>query len=69
MNYEMDKDMLKEVLLAHKTFCGGALREMLLKGVDPTEITYRVSSMLTERFIETIILDDTKVVGVAYDKL
>jgi hypothetical protein len=67
MIYEMDKQMLKEILLAHKHFCGLALRDMLSNGIHPSEITYRVSGVLTDRFIEMILMEDAKVVGVAND--
>ncbi len=53
-DYNMSRKKLKEILLGHKNFCGQQLRAMLENGIPPNEITYKVSEMLTDAYIDQI---------------
>lgn len=54
-NYIIDKEKLKEILLAHKTFVSQRIMKLKESGVDITRITYRESEKFTDEFIETMI--------------
>lgn len=53
--YKMRRSDLKNLMLAHKDYCGSAVKDMIVNGVLPTEITINVIEMLTERFLDEVL--------------
>lgn len=53
--YCMNRSDLKNLMLGHKDYCGAAVRDMIVNGVLPNEITYNVVESLTERFLDEVI--------------
>lgn len=53
--YVIDRDKLKEILLAHKTFVSNRCRDLMAQGVDVTKLTYGDTKKITDEFIDTMI--------------
>ena len=55
VNYIMDREKLKEVLLGHKTFIALKCKKLMSEGVDVAQLTYRETDKFTDEYINTII--------------
>jgi predicted transcriptional regulator len=51
----MDRDKLKEILLAHKSYISKVVKNLISKGIDPSKLTYKETDKITDEFIDTII--------------
>ena len=54
-NYIIDREKLKEILLAHKTFISQRCKKLIAQGVDISKITYGETKKFTDEFIDTMI--------------
>jgi len=53
-NYILNREELKNVIMAAKTYIGKYCREMIERGEDPTKLTYRQTDQVLEEFIDSI---------------
>lgn len=54
-NYIVDREKLKEILLAHKTFISQRCKKLIAEGVDISKLTYVDTKKITDEFIDTMI--------------
>lgn len=54
-NYIVDRDKLKEILLAYKTFISQKCQELIVQGVDVSKLTYGETKKFADEFIDTMI--------------
>ncbi len=54
-NYIVDREKLKEILLAHKTFISQRCQKLIAEGVDISKLTYGDTKKFTDEFIDTMI--------------
>ena len=54
-NYIVDREKLKEILLAHKTYISQRCQKLIAQGVDVSKLTYGETKKFTDEFIDTMI--------------
>lgn len=60
-NYIVDREKLKEILLAHKTYISQRCQKLIAEGVDVSKLTYGETKKFTDEFIDTIDEIDTQI--------
>ncbi len=54
-NYILDREKLKEILLAHKTFISEKCKKLIEDGIDIHKLTYGETKKFTDEFIDSYI--------------
>ncbi len=54
-NYTLDREKLKEILLAHESFMKNRYNKLIYQGMDISKLTDREKEKFTEEFVETLI--------------